>query len=236
MPGPYDPCMAPRRAPLVLVLLLTAALAGCGGDGGALNVLGGAARPEPNATDAAFARAMTPHERETLAMAGLARTRAMRRELRKVARSMLANRPNVIRRLEAGGLELQREGVRAPRGAMTRKPADLGALRNAVSFDQRFMELMIRHLESAIAMAEEEQDRGGHQGLSRLATEILESHERELETLRRYLNTWYGEGIQPGEGGGGGEGEGPPEDGDGDTPGGPGGEGEGEGQPKGPPV
>lgn len=224
----------PVRRALSILLVLPLLAAGCGGDGGALGVL---ADPtdEPNATDAAFAQAMVPHQREGLAMARLARERAMRKELRRIARDMLAPRGREIRRLSALGAELAREGVRPARGAMSRHRADIRQLRAAVSFDLRFMELMIRHHEEAIAMAEEEQDRGGDGRLKHLAGEILATHERELEKLRRWLNTWYGEGVLPGEGGGGGgEGERPAPDGEGGDEG-PGG-GQDGGRPDGPPL
>jgi uncharacterized protein (DUF305 family) len=225
----------PVRRALSILLVLPLLAAGCGGgEGGALGALG--EPDEPNATDAAFAQAMVPHQREGLAMAELARERALRKELRRIARDMRGPRRDEIGRLGAIAAELAREGVRAPRGAMSRRPADIDDLRSAVSFDLRFMELLIRHHEDAIAMAEEEQDRGGDRELRRLAGEIQERHERELEALRRWLRTWYGEGVLPGEGGGGGGGEGeqPAPDGEGGDEG-PGG-GEGGGAPEGPPI
>jgi uncharacterized protein (DUF305 family) len=150
---------------------------------------------------------MTPHLQEAIAMADLARDRALRKELRKIAKQIAADR-----RAEARELATLARDVEASPGAerMTRKPLDLRQLRDAVSFDHRFMELMIRHLEDAVASAEEEQDRGGDRRLKRFAGEVLESHTRDLETLRRWLRTWYGEGALPGErdgdgGGGGGD-------------------------------
>ena len=220
---------------LTILLVLALLAAGCGGsEGGALGVL---ADPtdEPTPTDAAFAQAMVPHQREALAMAQLGRGRALRKELRRIAREMLDPRRDEIRRLGTIGADLARDGVRPERGAMRRRPADVRRLRDAVSFDLRFMELMIRHHEDAISMAEEEQDRGGDGRLKHLAGEILERHERELEALRRWLNTWYGEGVLPGGGGGGGgEGEEPAPDGEGGDEG-PGG-GEDGGAPDQPPI
>ena len=226
--------MPVRRA--LTILLVLSLLAGCGGgEGGALGVL---ADPtdEPTPTDAAFAQAIVPHQREALAMAELGRERALRKELRRIARQMLDPRREEIRRIGPIAAELARDGVRPERGAMRRRPADVRELRRAVSFDLRFMELMIRHHEDAISMAEEEQDRGGHGRLKHLAAELQARHERELEKLRRWLNTWYGEGVLPGGGGGGGGGEGeqPAPDGEGGDEG-PGG-GEDGGSPNEPPI
>ncbi|HEX8743470.1 MAG TPA: DUF305 domain-containing protein [Thermoleophilaceae bacterium] len=197
--------MALARLPSAALALLAIAATGCGGgDGLSLGAVGGG---EPNATDAAFVRAMVPHEDEAAAMAELGRDRALRRELRKIARAMASER-----RGDASELRELARGVDADPGAarMTRHPVDLRELRDAVSFDHRFMELTIRHLEEAVAMAEEEQDRGGDRRLKRMAGAILESHTRDLEALRRWLRTWYGEGALPGDGGGGSAPEGEP--------------------------
>ena len=209
--------MAARRPlPALVALLVVLAATGCGGDGGGLGIVD-AATADPNATDAAFARAIVPHEREALALAELARERALRRELRQIAKEMIGPRRAGIRELAGIAAQLERDGVRPGRAAMDRRRTDARELRDPVSFDFRFMELMIRHLERGVAMAEEEQDRGGHPRLEHLAGELMERYERELEALRRWLRTWYGEGVLPGEGGGGGGGgEGAPApDGDG---------------------
>ncbi|HEX8051624.1 MAG TPA: DUF305 domain-containing protein [Thermoleophilaceae bacterium] len=196
--------MAAKR-PLVLVLLLAALAGGCGEGDGGFGIVD-AATADPNATDAAFARAIVPQEREALALARIARRRALRRELREIAKKMLAQPPERIRELGGIAADLEHDGVRPAGAEMNRRPTGTSGLRDAVSFDFRFMELMIRHLERAVAMSEEEQDRGGHPRLKYLAGELMKTHERELDALRRWLRTWYGEGVLPGEGGGGGGG------------------------------
>lgn len=187
--------------PLPLAGLLIAVLCGCGGgDGDLLGVTGGPGS-KPNATDAAFVRAMTPHQQEAITMADLARQKALRRELRKIAKQIARDR-----RSEADQLASLARDTEESAGdeRVTRTPLDLRQLKDPVSFDHRFMELMIRNLEDAVASAEEEQDRGGDVRLKRFARELEESHTRDLEALRRWLRTWYGEGALPGEGGGGG--------------------------------
>lgn len=200
-----------RRPPsLLLALLLAAFAAGCdSGDGGGIGVaIGGG---EPNGTDVAFVRAMGPHQREAAAMADAARRRAARVELREVARSIAGDRASEAGTVAALARELRGRSPGTAR--MTRNRADLRQLRDPTSFDHRFMVMMIRNLEDGVAMAEEERDEGRDPRVKKLAEDVLESHKEDLEKLRRWLHTWYGESPVPGDepdGGGGGAPSDPP--------------------------
>jgi uncharacterized protein (DUF305 family) len=189
---------------LAIVLVCAAAAAtGCGGSGElGLDLAGGVG--EPNATDVAFVRAMAVHQREAAELVALARRRAARTELREVARKIAADRGTEMLRIRRLERDLRGRSPGAVR--MPRSRADVRELREAVSFDLRFMEMMIRNLEDALAMAELEQDRGDDPRVKRLAAQVMEASERDLERLRRYLRTWYGESPIPGDrdGGGGG--------------------------------
>ena len=231
--------MLARLPWLVVLVALALAVAGCEGEGDAFRV-GGGASVDPNATDAAFAGAIVPHQEQGAAIADLGQRRAKRVELRGMAKRILGSHGATIDELRAIAAELRRRGVRGRRGDMRRDPKafDVARLRHAVSFDHQFMSMLIGHHEAAIAMAEEEQDRGADPRLKRLAGEVIRTQTRELEQLRRWLNTWYGGSVYPGFGGGGGGGGG-----EGEEPGGPGGEGppgqpnpDGGGSEEGPPV
>jgi uncharacterized protein (DUF305 family) len=193
-----------RRRRLTGLLACAAIAAGCGNDSGelGLDLAGGVG--DPNATDIAFVRAMAVHQREAAELVALARRRAGRMELREIARKIAADRGTEVLRIR----RLQRElrGHSPGTARMPRSRADVRQLREAVSFDLRFMEMMIRNLEDALAMAELEQDRGDDARVKRLASQVTEASKRDLERLRRYLRTWYGESPIPGDrdGGGGG--------------------------------
>src|SRR3712207_6700566 len=96
-PPPYDPGVPFRRRPLVAALLATVALAGCGSDG--VRILGGRGSDKPHATDAAFARAMVAHARTTGSVAQLGTGRALREELRALAKSALKRNDQELPRL-----------------------------------------------------------------------------------------------------------------------------------------
>lgn len=201
---------------MLLVLVL---LAGCGGgDGGGLFTASGGPGSDPKPADAEFARTMVENDKRVGELVALARKRAMRRELRKIARSTIERQRTELPAFVEAATDLADSGVR-PAG---RNPVPAGVdarkLRAAVSFDHEFMTMAIRAHEHALAAAEVELDRGGDPKLRRLARQVFDSRSRDLEQLRRWLHTWYGEGTYPGDdGGGGGNGE-EPRDPDGSDP------------------
>ena len=183
------------------MLLLAAAAAGCGGGGtGGPFTASGGPGSDPNGTDAEFARTMVANDAQVGALAELARRRGLRRELRKLARATLERRRGERPLIADAAADLATRGVR-PAGANPVPPGvDARKLRRAVSFDHEFMVMMIRAHEHAVAAAEVERDRGGDPNLKRLAADVHESRSRDLEQLRRWLHTWYGERTLPEEG------------------------------------
>ena len=198
-----------RRSIRLAALSAVAALGGCGG------VIGTTPASDPNATDAAFARAMASHHRATRGIGELGARRALRPELRRIARSALERHDERLRRIDASRTALRARAV-SPVGGGIREPPpfDARALRNAVSFDHDFLARMIRQHEYTVAAAAAQRDRGGDPGLTALAAEMHAASARDLATLRRWLRTWYGQ-TQPMDppappgGGSGGPGRGP---------------------------
>lgn len=182
--------MLVARRLLGAALVAAVALAGCGGDGG--GPLGGGLSGEPNATDAAFARAMAAHERTTGSIVELGSRRALRKELRRMSRETLGRHDRRLRELADAADDLRARGV-SPVGGGIREPPpfDRRALRNAVSFDYDFLERMIRQHEYAVATAAAERARGGDTRLKALAHAIHESSRRDLAMLRRWMRLWY---------------------------------------------
>ena len=207
--------MLSGRRLLVPALLATVSLAGCGGSGGG-GLVGLGKKESMNRTDAAFVRAMLAHERAVGSIADLGREKAMRVELREIARERLAQHgPNLS---ALGWFEGALRGRRvAPLGAHTRRgppPYDPRGLAGAVSFDHEFLVRMIEQEEYALAAAAVERDRGSDWRLKALAKEMSHESEQNLIRLRHWLHTWYGGDTQPGvppgppPGGGGGSGGG----------------------------
>ena len=165
------------------------ALGGCGGggigDGG-----------DPNATDAAFARAMSLHQRRTGDIAKLASRQARRRELRTLADATLARNGDYLRGLTEAADEIRRRGV-SPAGGNVGEPPPYDP-RSAGSSDLEFLQQLIRQNEFALKAAAAERARGGYPELKILAAAIEKASRRDLEKLKRWRRTWYGGDPQPG--------------------------------------
>jgi uncharacterized protein (DUF305 family) len=198
---------------LLLAAAAGASLTSCNGGDSSL----AAERHAPNAADAAFLRSMTEHEGGTLGITQLAQQRALRSELRGIARTMTTEQQanlGVLGSLTQGSAG---RGVRPPTSQAPRSATlDLARVRHATSFDYEFMRTMIARNQAAIAIAHDEVRLGSDTEVKRLAAAIALSREKELERLRGWLHLWYGGDIQPGPGplepppGGGGDPKRPP--------------------------
>jgi uncharacterized protein (DUF305 family) len=202
-PAAYDQAVPFWRfRSLLLVLAAGASLASCNG--------GVSVSHAPNATDAVFLRSMTDHERATLGIPRLAQRRALRAELRGIARTMTTERDADLRELGslARGVDTRRARPPAPPSSAL---SDLSRVKDATSFDHEFMRTMIEENQRAIAIAHNEVRFGSDPAARRLAGAIEASRRRELARLNGWLHLWYGGGVQPGvpapgpPGGGGGQ-------------------------------
>lgn len=59
-------------------------------------------------------------------------------------------------------------------------------------FDQRFIEAMIPHHQSAVEMARQAQQQAEHAEIRELANQIIEDQEREIEQMQQWLQQWNG--------------------------------------------
>jgi uncharacterized protein (DUF305 family) len=70
-------------------------------------------------------------------------------------------------------------------------------IRGEAAFDEQFIDMMVPHHESAIAMAEMAQERAEHPELRSLADDIVAAQSGEIEQLRRWRNEWFGSSDTP---------------------------------------
>lgn len=65
------------------------------------------------------------------------------------------------------------------------------------SFDQAFIDMMVPHHQSAVAMAVVALARAEHPEIAALAPEIIEAQELEIAQLRTWREAWYGDSSTP---------------------------------------
>ena len=163
---------------LVSVVLIP----GCGGEDDR------GASASGNATDAAFITAMTAHHEDAIEMAGVARARAERPELRKLADGIIRAQKGdiaVMRRIRAG---MRHMGTQ-DRGHMGMSEAAMGMdmpmLRRSEPLDREFLDQMVPHHRGAIRMARVEIAQGMQPGLRRMAENMIETQTDEIGHMRR---------------------------------------------------
>ncbi|MEY7981470.1 DUF305 domain-containing protein, partial [Streptomyces pilosus] len=149
-----------------------------------------------NAADVAFAQGMIPHHRQAVEMADLAPDRARSPEVRKLAAEIKRAQDPEIRTLSgwlaSWGEEVPAEGAmdhsgHGMGGMMTAE--EMTGLENASgrAFDTAFLELMIKHHEGAVAMAETERADGAHGPAVEMAGSIIDSQSAEIERMNDLL-------------------------------------------------
>ncbi|MEU7553407.1 DUF305 domain-containing protein [Streptomyces sp. NPDC044571] len=152
-----------------------------------------------NAADVAFAQGMIPHHRQAVEMAGLAASRAESAEVKKLAGEVKKAQDPEINAM-SGWLTSWGEQVPAPgaadhsahgggtsSGMMTAE--EMAGLEKASgkAFDTAFLELMVKHHEGAIAMADTERKTGSYAPATTMAEAITTSQSAEIARMRTLL-------------------------------------------------
>jgi uncharacterized protein (DUF305 family) len=185
------------RTSLLFSLLLLTFLAACGAtqpttapapsaaSGGMAGMDHGTMTATDAPYDAAFIDAMIIHHEGAIVMANQALEQAERQEIKDLANAIIIAQEAEIAQMKEWRLAWypavpETEGMAMDMGLME-VPA------GSTPFDQRFMEAMIPHHESAIAMARDALNKAEHQEIKDLANEIITAQEAEIAQMREWL-------------------------------------------------
>jgi uncharacterized protein (DUF305 family) len=208
-----------------LTLVLTAVIAlGLLLAGGGLAVALGIGRTDPPAgdsVDAGFARDMSRHHQQAVEMANLALERSEDAEVRQLAFDISATQTNQAGRMQGwlslwdlprtdgevmawmgGGMDHSGHDAAAADGAVMPGMAtetELAEFRTltGTDFDVRFLQLMIRHHQGGLEMAEYGRDHAGVPAVRRLAESIAETQAAETTTMGTMLRERGGDPLPP---------------------------------------
>ncbi|GAA2133657.1 DUF305 domain-containing protein [Actinomadura napierensis] len=191
-----------RAIALVAAPALAFALAACGDsgdDGGSepsLSASGSAAGMvtpgSHNDQDVMFAQMMIPHHRQAVEMARLAPSRASSAQVKKLAAGIeKAQAPEIQKMtgwLKAWGAPAAMSGMHHDMpGIMSEK--DMASLKDlkGKAFDRAFLQMMIKHHEGAVSMANDEKASGLNFDAKDLALRIVMSQSAEIAKMRDLL-------------------------------------------------
>ncbi|SDG53034.1 Uncharacterized conserved protein, DUF305 family [Sinosporangium album] len=143
-----------------------------------------------NDADVTFAQMMIPHHQQAIEMSDLAATRASNPEIKKLAEEIKAAQGPEIAKLTSWLTTWGKEPMPAGHtmdGMLTAdEMADLEKAKGK-AFDKLFAELMIRHHEGAITMAQTEVAQGAFPEAKTMAETIVATQQTEIDTMRELL-------------------------------------------------
>ena len=183
---------------IVLALFAAVLLTAC--NQGAPQQGNGPATAAPNDADVTFTQNMIPHHQQAIEMAKLVDSHTDRPELRELADSIKSSQSQEITQMQGwlrswGKPATPSEGhgghgdTEMP-GMMTE--ADMRRLMEATGpeFDLAFVEMMAAHHQGAIDMANTELKDGSLPEVTRLAQQIIDTQQQEIEQLQRWKTEW----------------------------------------------
>jgi uncharacterized protein (DUF305 family) len=185
---------------ILLVLAAAFLLAACNQGGGEQEQGTAPANAAPNDADVTFAQNMIPHHRQAIDMAKLVDSHTDRPELRKLADSIDNSQGQEISQMQGwlrswGRPETPSGGhgghgeTEIP-GMMSQ--ADMSRLMESTGteFDLMFVEMMAVHHKGAIDMANTELKEGSLPEVKRLAQQIIDTQQDEIDQLQRWKTEW----------------------------------------------
>lgn len=166
-----------------------------------------AASAQHNAADVTFAQGMVPHHAQAIDMAKLARQRAQSEHVKELARQIEAAQGPEIAKLsgwlQSWGAPVSHTGMPGMPG-MQHGNMDHGDMNmgqgmmseddmrklgqvNGPEFDRMFLEMMIKHHEGAVTMAQTEVVQGQFPEAKQMAQQIITTQQAEIGTMRDLL-------------------------------------------------
>jgi uncharacterized protein (DUF305 family) len=148
-----------------------------------------------NDVDVAFAQMMIPDHQMTAKMAELAKQKASSKDLKTLAGQMLEGQQQAVTTLQ-GWLKTWGKPTTADTagmtmtmpGAMTDKDMTMLESMKGMDFDMMFAQMMVKHHEGSIQMAEDEQAKGASSEAKAMAADMVKTRQAEADQLRKISN------------------------------------------------
>jgi uncharacterized protein (DUF305 family) len=149
-------------------------------------------------SDERFIDAMVPHHQGAIAMAMVALEKAEHEEIIELSRNIISSQQAEIEELKA----INKEGFGTSQVPMEMSPEQMRGmgmmnpqrLAKQEPFDETFIDAMIPHHKSAIAMAKVANEKSKIPHIKELAQNIVSAQKQEIAQMRRWREQWYQEG------------------------------------------
>jgi uncharacterized protein (DUF305 family) len=150
-------------------------------------------------SDERFIDAMVPHHQGAIEMAQVALENAEHPEILALAEEIVAAQETEIEQLKA----IKQEQFGTSEVSMDTNAEEMEGMGMAMDpqelatqepFDKAFIDNMIPHHESAIAMAQVVLEESENPEIRKIAGAIVDAQEREIEQMRSWRGEWYPEG------------------------------------------
>jgi uncharacterized protein (DUF305 family) len=190
---------------ILRVLAAAFLLAACNQGGGDQQQGIGPAEAAPSDADVTFTQNMIPHHQQAIEMAKLVDTHTDRPELRQLADSIVSSQSQDITQMEGWLRSWGKPTTPSPGhgghgdtempGMMSEAEMRQLMESTGTDFDLAFVEMMAAHHQGAIDMANTELLDGSLPEVTRLAQQIIDTQQSEIDQLQQWKTEWSAAGI-----------------------------------------
>jgi uncharacterized protein (DUF305 family) len=144
--------------------------------------------------DAMFIDGMITHHQGAVDMANQALQQAERPEIKQLAQQIIDSQQAEIAQMQTWRQQWFPDVP--PTGGMGMMDHMTVSEDSHKPFDQRFIEAMIPHHQSAIDMARDAESQAKRPEIKQLAGNIITAQEQEIAQMKGWLQQWYGVGMK----------------------------------------
>lgn len=142
--------------------------------------------------DAQFIDGMIAHHQGAIDMANQALTEAERQEIKDLAANIITAQEAEIAQMHEWRTQWYPD--LADTGGMNMGMGEMTVSNDtSKQFDQRFIEAMIPHHQSAVDMAQDAQQKAEHTEIKTLTGNIIADQEKEIAQMQEWQKAWFGQ-------------------------------------------
>jgi len=147
--------------------------------------------------DLQFIDTMSAHHQGAIDMAKTAESKAQKAELKSFARKIVEDQQREIVQMKEWRDKWysgrpQAMNMEMPGMMDSMKGMNMDSMKNmtGADFDRMFLDMMIPHHQGAVAMAKEALNKAEHPEVKKLAEQIIDAQQKEIEMMKKWQAAW----------------------------------------------